>query len=144
MSSKSEYSSGTADLTDNQNDLEDSRCRTAMFLIALMAAGCLAAMLSHPRQVSWPAEDVSGGVPRVRTGLDPNHARWFELGHLPGIGETLARRVVIFREQRRTIRRQGLPVFNRPNDLTQIRGIGQKTIRRLRPFLRFPDAADAH
>ncbi len=144
MSRKSEHCSASADLTDNQDDLEDSRCRATLFLIALMAAGCLGATLSHPRQVAWPAEAGSGGVPRVRTGIDPNHARWFELGHLPGIGETLARRVVTFREQRLTIRGDGLPVFNRPNDLTEISGIGQKTIRRLRPFLRFPHSADAH
>ena len=60
--------------------------------------------------------------------LDPNTADWLELALLPGIGETLARRIVEDRESRGP--------FVDHEDLMRVRGIGPKTLDRARPFLR--------
>jgi competence protein ComEA len=59
--------------------------------------------------------------------VDINTAAWPELAELPGIGETLARRIVESREQ------QG--PFESLEDLDRVPGIGPKTLAELRPLL---------
>jgi len=65
--------------------------------------------------------------------VDVNQATWPELAQLPGIGENLARRIVESR------RRQG--PYRSVEDLERVRGIGSKTVRRLRPYLVEPSAS---
>ena len=60
--------------------------------------------------------------------VDLNAADWPELAQLPGIGETLARRIVESRD------REGR--FLDHEDLERVRGIGPKTLDRVRPYLR--------
>jgi len=65
--------------------------------------------------------------------VDLNRADWPELVQLPGIGPTLAKRIV---ESRRT---DGPFLDN--NHLMRVKGIGPKTLQRVRPYLRpVPDA----
>ncbi len=59
--------------------------------------------------------------------VDANTAAWPELTQIPEIGETLARRIV---ENRRE---EGL--FGSPEELTRVRGIGNKTLEQMRPYL---------
>ena len=71
----------------------------------------------------------------ARFTVDINQAGWPELSQLPGIGETLARRIVDVRA------RQGRFVDHQ--DLRCVRGIGPKTLDQLRPYLRpMPAASD--
>ena len=67
--------------------------------------------------------------------LDPNTAEWPELIQLPGIGPTLAQRIV---ESRRT---DG--PFLDHEDLLRVRGIGPRTLERIRPHLLPMSEADA-
>ncbi len=64
----------------------------------------------------------------ARFQVDLNQADWPELVQLPGVGETLARRIVESR------RRDG--PFVDHEDLKRVRGIGPKTLDRIRPYLR--------
>lgn len=66
----------------------------------------------------------------IRFQIDLNHADWPEIAQLPGIGETLARRIIESRQ------RHG--PFQDVNDLARVSGIGPKKIQRIRPFL-LPD-----
>jgi len=59
--------------------------------------------------------------------VDVNSAAWPELAVLPGIGEVLARRVVVARE-----RRGG---FTSAEDLLDVRGIGPRKLARIGPYL---------
>lgn len=59
--------------------------------------------------------------------VDVNTAAWPELAQLPDLGETLARRIVQSR------RRDG--PFLDHDDLRRVRGIGPKTLERIRPYL---------
>ena len=59
--------------------------------------------------------------------VDVNRAEWPELALLPGVGESLARRIVDARE------RNGL--FASHEDLRRVKGIGPRTLDRLRPYL---------
>ncbi len=61
------------------------------------------------------------------TRLDLNAATWVELSQLDGVGETLAERIVERREMRGP--------FESVDDLDAVKGIGPKTLERLRPHL---------
>jgi competence protein ComEA len=63
----------------------------------------------------------------ARFQVDVNRADWPELAQLPGIGETLAQRIVESR------RREG--PFADHDDLRRVRGIGPKTLDAMRPYL---------
>jgi len=65
--------------------------------------------------------------------IDPNRATAADLTRLPGIGPALAGRIVDDRGH------NGL--FRSPEALLRVRGIGPKTLERIRGFLSFPDAA---
>ena len=67
--------------------------------------------------------------------VDVNKADWPELAQLPGIGETLAHRIVSTREERG-------PYLDH-SELRRVRGIGPKTLEKIRPYLRpIPAAGD--
>ena len=67
--------------------------------------------------------------------LDINRAEWPEFSVLPGIGETLARRIV----ESRSIDGP----FADVDQLQRVSGIGPKTLQTIRPYLRpVPSAAE--
>lgn len=81
----------------------------------------LRAGLGAPR-----AELISG--PRLENHrIDINKAEWWELQALRGIGEKRAKEIDAHR------RRNG--DFSSVDALTRVRGIGKKTVERLRPYL---------
>ncbi len=59
--------------------------------------------------------------------IDVNAATHEELQKVPGIGPAMAQRIVDWREQHGN--------FDRLDDLLDVRGIGVKTLEKLRPFL---------
>ncbi len=60
--------------------------------------------------------------------LDINKASWVEWAQLDGIGEVMGRRIVADREER------GL--FRNPEDVSRIKGLGPRSMQKIRPFLR--------
>ena len=62
------------------------------------------------------------------TSIELNIASAEDFERLPGIGPHLARRIVEYR------RKTG--PFNRVEDLEKVKGIGKKTLEKLRPFVR--------
>ncbi|HEX6984927.1 MAG TPA: helix-hairpin-helix domain-containing protein [Planctomycetaceae bacterium] len=66
--------------------------------------------------------------------LDVNEATWVEFAQLDGIGETLAMRIVEDRETNGP--------FRSVEDLDRVKGIGPKTLERLRPYLRGSSPGD--
>ncbi len=58
--------------------------------------------------------------------IDVNHATAAELRRLPGIGSTLSQRIIETRERR---------PFRSVEDLRRVKGIGVKTLERLRPHV---------
>jgi competence protein ComEA len=67
--------------------------------------------------------------------LDVNSADWPEWTLLPEIGETLAKRIVESRE------REG--PFRDLDDLRRVRGIGPRTLEKIRPYLQPVPEVDA-
>ncbi|MCG8409389.1 MAG: helix-hairpin-helix domain-containing protein [Phycisphaerales bacterium] len=107
-------------------------------VVGLFLATWFAGSASTGRTLS---EGRSEPIPAssLKMGIDPNTAEWYEFAQLPGIGETVARRFEMFRKQRLDEVEPGHLVFERLSDLTLIRGIGEKTVLRIRPFLRLPN-----
>jgi competence protein ComEA len=63
----------------------------------------------------------------ARFRVDVNEAQWPELAEVPGVGETLARRIV---DSRHAAGR-----YADLEDLMRVQGIGPRTLERMRPFL---------
>ena len=59
--------------------------------------------------------------------VDVNRADWPEMVQLPGLGETLAKRIVADRQKHGP--------FQDIDDLDRVNGIGLRTLERLRPYL---------
>lgn len=60
--------------------------------------------------------------------INLNTATLNELKKLPGIGESLAREIIEYRDQNGK--------FRRPEELLMIKGMGEKKFRELRPFIK--------
>jgi DNA uptake protein ComE-like DNA-binding protein len=65
----------------------------------------------------------------VPMSVDPNAASHDELTSLPGVGPSLADRIIAGRAGGR---------YTKPSDLDRVTGIGPKAVERLAPFLKFP------
>lgn len=67
--------------------------------------------------------------------VDINKAAWPEFAELPELGETLARRIVESRSE--------TGAYRDHDDLLRVRGVGPRTLEKLKPYLMpMPDQAD--
>jgi len=97
----------------------------------VLTAGALALMAA----VWWRHASGPGGVIDIdraapltaKFQVNVNQADWPELMQLPGVGRTLAERVIAEREER--------GAFRSVEELTRVDGIGPRTIERIRPYL---------
>jgi competence protein ComEA len=105
------------------------RDQAVVALGALIAVLLLAGSVVISRFESAESIEIEGGQPHpVRFSVDINTADWPELAQLPGIGDTLARRIVGSREL--------AGPFRSHDDLRRVTGIGAKKLARIEPFLR--------
>jgi competence protein ComEA len=102
--------------------------RAVALLLALAAVAAMA-RAAPPTPIDPPRRMEVPPVPRR---IDPRTAEARDLEALPGVGPTIARRIV-------EARARGV-VFRRPEDLLRVRGIGPATLRRLRDALDLGDA----
>jgi len=104
-------------------------------LALVVVAGAAYRAVSYWRLGAEPLEPVPPASPTYR--LNVNAADWVTLALVPGLGETLAKRIVEERDKVRGGR------FTSLEELTAVKGIGEKTLARLRPYLFIgePDAA---
>lgn len=91
--------------------------------LALMAAAWWRHAGSHGGLV-----DIDRAAPLVaQFQVDVNRADWPELIQLPGVGQVLAERWIAERQQGGE--------FRSHEDLSRVRGLGPRTLERLRPYL---------
>ena len=67
--------------------------------------------------------------------IDINSASWVEWTQIEGIGETTAQKIIADREANGP--------FRKINDLRRVKGIGPKTLEKMRPFLREPTSENS-
>lgn len=98
-------------------------------LAAGILATVVAAAVAVPGQAASPPASgrAASAKPAPATAVDVNSATAAELESVPGIGKALAQRIVEFREKNGP--------FGQLDDLVKVRGIGEKSIVRLRPYL---------
>ena len=104
-----------------------------VILAIVVVAGVAYRAISYLRLGQAPLEVIPAAPPTYRVNV--NAADWVTLALVPGLGESLAKRIVALRQDR------GGRV-DTLQDLTAVRGIGEKKLAKLRPFL-FAGPADA-
>lgn len=77
--------------------------------------------------IDRPEPTPVAALPPVQQRINLNTASASELEGLPGIGPTLAQRILLYREQN--------GAFERVEDIQQISGIGPKTFDRIQPLI---------
>jgi competence protein ComEA len=89
---------------------------------------CIALMLSSAGPgVVWSAEEHTTAEGPAKK-IDLNRATAEQLEEIPGIGPALARRIVEFRDKEGP--------FRRIEDLMKVRGIGEKSFQKMRPYVK--------
>jgi len=79
-----------------------------------------------PAKPSAAARASGTKKPTPEEPIDPNRASLAELQRLPGVGPTLAQRIVDARDKQ---------AFTRVEDLRRVSGIGAKRLEQIRPYL---------
>ena len=97
--------------------------------------------LRHPTRIDDPPAPTGDLAANLATRIDPNTADWPAWAGLPLIGEKRAKEIIAFREQWLTDHPDE-PPFQKPEDLTRVKGIGKATVETLKPYLVFPPAVD--
>lgn len=95
----------------------------------LLALG-IAAFPAVPPPPTPPVPSVGqqSTAPSPENPLDVNEATAEQLQEVPGIGATLARRIIEFREEH--------GAFEKVDDLLNVQGIGPTSLERIRPYLK--------
>ena len=88
-------------------------------------AACLGLLLCLGASAAPPAEPKAAASKPAA--IDVNRASAADLQSVPGIGKSLAQRIVDFREKNGP--------FAKIDDLLKVQGIGEKSLERLRPYL---------
>lgn len=94
------------------------------FVVFCLMLGSLGGGLLPPVGLAAPRPPLAQDAPRPR---NLNEITAEQLDELPGIGAALAERIVAYREQNGP--------FERIEQLNEIKGIGDKTLEKLKPHL---------
>lgn len=113
--------------------------RGLLVLCATMLIAVVVGLAMNRSYIDDPIPAEGARHLELQDRIDPNEADAPLLAALPALGERRALDIVEFRE-RALQREPGRVVYQRIEDLMQIRGIGTAIIEQLRPFLRFPQA----
>ncbi len=81
---------------------------------------------SEPTKQTEPKKSSSSSEKKVTFPVNINTASKKELDALPGIGETLAQRIIDYRSANGP--------FSTVDELTKVKGIGEKTLEKLKPY----------
>ena len=118
-------------LADSPRERLGLRSHDQLFGSAFVAIVLLLTMVQWLRLSGWnqqPIEIERMADRKYDFRININTAGWVEWTQIEGIGETTARRIVADRDERGP--------FRSLSDLGRVKGIGNKTLARLKPYLR--------
>ena len=121
-------------LTGKLIETETIQKRIQLFAFTIAVAVCILlatcfilSILSRERQIS----EIS-----LENRVNPNEAVVASLVRLPGIGAGRAEAIVAYR-QNFAKRNENMPAFQNPSDLQKVKGIGPKTLEKIKDWLKF-------
>jgi hypothetical protein len=94
-------------------------------LALVLVAGVVWRAVAYYRLGAAPLEAIPAAPPTYRVNV--NAADWITLSVVPGLGETLSKRIVEVRDKRGG--------FKALDELRDVRGISDRTLAKLRPYL---------
>lgn len=104
--------------------------RAPRLLLAAAAFGVISMVAIHAAPVlasAAPGAQQPASPAAAKT-IDINQAGEEELTVIPGIGPAMAKRIVDFRQQNGP--------FRQVEDLMKVKGIGEKSLEKLRPYVK--------
>ncbi len=107
------------------------------FVAVCVAVFLILVTINWLRLSGWgtaPLEVDRQAARRYDFTIDINNASWVEWAQIEGIGEVTARKIVEDRDANGP--------FHGISDVQRVKGIGPKTLERMRPFLRVTKNAD--
>jgi len=105
------------------------RCRRVLdvWFVLCLIGGVVSLCCAAPAAAAPGAPEGASAQVKGQGSVDVNAASEEELVNVPGIGKSLARRIVEFREKNGP--------YRQIEDLLKIQGIGEKSLQKLRPYL---------
>ena len=101
--------------------------RSGRFFWRAVVAACLVLVAVQPACPAFTGTAPAKASTALEGVVNLNTATETELTRLPRVGEAVARRIISFREKHGP--------FQRPEDLMNVQGIGERTFQQLRPHL---------
>ena len=109
---------------------------------AVLLAVVVVLYLRNPSYVANPQPDEPPRAAELADRIDPNTADLTTLSALPLLGEKRAKAIIDYREHYHSLKPDEV-VYQKPEDLMRVRGIGVNMVDQLRPFLIFPSTLPA-
>lgn len=119
---------------------EVAQARRDRCAILWMASIVLLVSFTHhwPKTQTIPKSMLitSQKISELKSTINPNNTSWASLARLPGFGRQKARNLIKYRQQYKAANNQKNP-FNSAEDLQKVKGIGPKTVDKIRKYITF-------
>jgi len=118
--------------------MSKNRNRVLWVLLLVLGGSCVFGLLTSERNRSQAIPKSTDlqreALPNV---INPNTASWASLARLPGVGKTLAKNIVSYREDYRKRNGQDQQPFRSGEDLAHVKRIGPVTVKKIEKYLTF-------
>ena len=104
-------------------------------LLIVLAGSSTYRLIEHRRKVLVPLLYSDKSSDNLADKINPNIASWASMARLPGIGMSKAKAIVRYRQQWCENNIDGEIPFKESMDLCNIKGIGQKTVEKIKEYL---------
>lgn len=108
--------------------------RALLLVIALVATAALPVAAQQAKGAPAPRASAKAAKATPSSPVNINTASQDQLETLPGIGAKAAQRIIEFRQKNGS--------FKKPEDLMNVKGVGEKSFLKLKPLITVGDHAE--